>query len=78
MIVQIIKDIAEALPVTESPNTFATFRHGEKEFQNFIADEITGVLIFLDEPITSNDSIKKGGYIKKNILYLCYLLTSPK
>jgi hypothetical protein len=65
MIVQIVKDIAEALPVTESPNTFATFKHGEKEFQNYIADELEGVLIFLDEPITSNDSIKKGGYIEE-------------
>jgi hypothetical protein len=65
MIVQIVKDIAEALPVTESPNTFATFKHGEKEFQNYVADELEGVLIFLDEPITSNDQVKQSGYIEE-------------
>ncbi len=66
MIVALIKDIVEALPVSESPNVFPTFKHGEKEFQNFIADELTGVLVFLDEPITSNDSIKGGGYIEES------------
>jgi hypothetical protein len=65
MIVQIVKDIAEALPVTESPNTFATFKHGEKDFQNYVADELQGVIIFLDEPITSNDQVKKSGYIEE-------------
>lgn len=65
MIVALIKGIAEALPVTESPNTYPTFIHGEREIQNYLADELAGVTISLDEPITSNDFIKKGGYIEE-------------
>jgi hypothetical protein len=76
MIVQIIKNIAEALPVTESPNTFATFKHGEKEWQNFISDEITGVRIFLDEPIRSNDNVRQGGLIEES--YPLFILFADK
>jgi hypothetical protein len=76
MRVQIIKNIAEALPVTESPNTFATFKHGEKEWQNFISDEITGVRIFLDEPIRSNDNVRQGGLIEES--YPLFILFADK
>lgn len=66
MIVALIKSIVEALPLTDSPEAYPTFVHGEKEFQNFIADEIEGTLVFLDAPITSNDRPTKGGYIEES------------
>ena len=76
MIIQIIKAIAEALPVTESPTTFPTFKHGEKSWQNFISDEITGVRIYLDEPIRSNDNVRQGGLIEES--YPVFLLFADK
>lgn len=66
MIVGIIQDIVEALPLSTSPETYPTFKHGEKEFQNYVADEIDGTVVFLDEPITSNDTITQGGYIEES------------
>jgi hypothetical protein len=65
MIVALIKQIAEGLPVSESPNVYPTFIHGEREIQIYLADEILGVTISLDEPIISNDIIKQGGYIEE-------------
>lgn len=66
MIVGIIRDIVEALPVNESPLIYPAFMHGERDIQNAIADEVESeVMVFLDEPITSNDIIKQGGYIEE-------------
>jgi hypothetical protein len=65
MIVGIIQALVEALPLGTSPETYPTFKLGEKEFQNFISDEIEGTIVYLDEPITSNDVITQGGYIEE-------------
>lgn len=49
--------------VTDAP----TFIHGDKGYQNLISDELnieTGV-IYLDEPISSNDSFKQSGYLEE-------------
>jgi hypothetical protein len=65
-IVTTIQDIVEALPLVVGGSIYPTFIHGEKSYQNLIADEIQNVMVFLDEPITSNDTLTKGGYIEES------------
>jgi hypothetical protein len=65
MIVALIKEIAEGLPVSESPNVYPTFIHGEKEILNSLADEVTNVIVALDEPIIYNLIASTGGYKEK-------------
>jgi len=63
MIQQIISEIVSQLQVegsTDSP----TFIHGWKGWQNLVADEIKNNIVFLDEPITSNDTIS-GAYLQE-------------
>ncbi len=64
-IVTTIETIVNALPLVAEGNTYATFLHGEKSFQNLKADEIQNTIVFLDEPITSEDQLKKSGYIEE-------------
>ena len=43
-----------------------SFYHGVKSYQNLVADEesfAAAPAVYLDEPITSYDDIKQGGYI---------------
>ena len=53
----IIKDNIAALD--EPP----TYYHGIKEFQNLQADSDVFPIAYLDEPIESNDTLQKSGYI---------------
>jgi hypothetical protein len=64
-IVAIIEDIVNALPIEANGSTYPTFIHGEKSWQNLAADEVENVIVFLDEPITSNDLLTQGGYIEE-------------
>jgi hypothetical protein len=64
-IVTTIESIVGALPITAGGSTYPTFVHGEKSWQNLQADEIQNVVVFLDEPITSNDVLTQGGYIEE-------------
>jgi hypothetical protein len=66
MIVELVQDVVEKLEVTDSPVTHPKFIHGEKGYQNLLADEVEeDVWVFLDEPITSNDRLTKGGYLEE-------------
>jgi hypothetical protein len=64
-IVTTIESIVGALPIEANGSTYPTFVHGEKSWQNLVADEIQDVIVFLDEPITCNDQLKQGGYIEE-------------
>jgi hypothetical protein len=60
---QLLKSIAETLSV---PNVFI---YGKKGFQNLMADEALALtenncLIFLDEPISSEDNFTQGGAVQ--------------
>jgi hypothetical protein len=69
MIVDLIKSIVQSLPVTDSPISYPNFIHGEKDYQNLLAEgvnfDLQDVTVFLDQPISSNDDIKKSGYIEE-------------
>lgn len=68
-IVTIIKENAEALVYAEAIEAVdeinPTFFHGEPQWQNIVADNTLFPITFLDEPITSNDDLKKSGYIEE-------------
>lgn len=64
-IVTTIESIVGGLPLVAGGSTYPTFLHGEKSYQNLIADEITNTMVFLDEPITSEDTLTQGGYIEE-------------
>lgn len=60
-IVSLINTVAVA--ITGTP----TFIHGDKGFQNLQDDiNIESGVVFLDEPITSNDTLKKSGYLEES------------
>lgn len=42
-----------------------TFIHGDEAYQNAVADRKKFPLVFLDEPIISNDEPKQSGYIEE-------------
>ncbi len=66
MIVTIIKDIVEAIPLGTSPETYPFFVHGDKSFQNLVSDEITDeAIVYLDEPLNWSLDLKKSGYIEE-------------
>lgn len=64
-IVTTIGSIVGALPLVAGGSTYPTFIHGLKSAQNMEADEVQNVMVFLDEPITSNDILTQGGYIEE-------------
>jgi hypothetical protein len=70
-IVSLIADIAAT--VTDTP----VFLHGDKSFQNLQDNVVidTGV-IYLDEPITSTDTIRQSGYLEE--LYPLKILFAKK
>lgn len=43
-----------------------TFIYGTKSWQNLVADNSVLPVVFLDEPVKSNDTIKAGGYIEES------------
>lgn len=62
---QLLKSIADALSMNN------VWIYGKKGFQNLMADEALALtenncLIFLDEPITSEDNFTQGGMVKTN------------
>lgn len=72
MIQQIISDVVSMLRVGES-NIAPTFIHGWKGWQNLVADEITNEVVFLDEPVQSNDSFS-GNYLEESyVISLVFL-----
>lgn len=60
-IVTIVKNIAQAI-VIDGLNM--SFCHGDKSWQNLISDNVQLPATYLDEPITSKDSYKKGGFLQ--------------
>lgn len=62
MIVDIVKGVVSNMTVPgSSPSVAPTFIHGEKSWQNLEADEVLNHIVFLDEPITSNDTMHQSG-----------------
>lgn len=60
-IVSLINSVATA--ITGTPK----FIHGDKGFQNLQDDiDITAGVVFLDEPIASNDVLKQSGYLEES------------
>ncbi len=67
MIVAIVESIVNALKIQgSSPEISPIFIHGEKSWQNLDADEVNRDVVFLDEPIRSNDQLRQGGYLEES------------
>jgi hypothetical protein len=64
-IVTTIESIVGALPIVANGSTYPEFIHGDKFYQNLVADEIQNMTVFLDEPISSDDVLTQGGYIEE-------------
>lgn len=79
MIIQdFVADIVSTLQVEgSSPPVAPTFIHGNKGWQNLLADEVQNDIIFLDEPVTSNDNYRQSGLLEESYnLSLVFLTKS--
>ena len=59
-IVTIIESVVNDIP------SKPTFIHGQKGFQNLTSDEKAFPAVYLDEPITSDDTSHQGGLYEEN------------
>ena len=57
-VISVCNEVANELGVT--------FYHGEREFQNLRDDEVDFPVIYLDEPLESEDNYTPGGFIYEN------------
>lgn len=57
-ILELLQTIADDLSTT------VTFVHGEREYQNLVADDLEFPALFVDEPIFSNDTVHDSMYIE--------------
>jgi len=66
-IVTIVEEIVSVLTVAgSSPAVAPSFEHGDRYFQNLVSDEIIGEVVFLDENLSSDDTLTKGGYLEES------------
>lgn len=61
-----------------SPAQAPTFIHGNEGWQNLLADEVMNDIIFLDEPVSSNDTYAQGGLLTEAYALSLLFLTKSE